>query len=134
MKKFSLISPGSTLHDFLQEFSLTFIKLSTMVGENFEIYSSQLAKNALKIILYKARNGIKIFWWTKTKILPDPTSISLTLGKTDFLPDFSLTFGAAFYSPWLLQTPGNPVIVRLARNTNIGLFWFMVEYIPAYIL
>jgi hypothetical protein len=36
---------------------LTFIKLSTMVGEN-----NLMAKNALKIILYKARNGIKIFW------------------------------------------------------------------------
>ena len=53
---------GENFEIYISQMGKNTLKLSTMVGENFEIYSSQLAKNALKIILYKARNGIKIFW------------------------------------------------------------------------
>ena len=72
-----------------------------MVGEN-----NLMAKNALKIILYKARNGIKIFWWTQDENPPWPNF---------YLPDFWGCFLFSMTSPGSPDTwDGNPVIVRLS--------------------
>ena len=40
---------GKGFEIYLSQMTKNALKLSTMVGENFQIYSSQMAKNALKL-------------------------------------------------------------------------------------
>ena len=41
---------GENFEIYMSQMAKNTLKLSTMIGENFEIYTSQMAKNALKNI------------------------------------------------------------------------------------
>ena len=118
--KFSTNNVGENFEIYWSQVAKNAFKLSTMVGENFKIYWPQVAKNAFKLSTMVGEN-FEIYW-------PQiPSRLS------NFLPDISpkskilQVLPVKKSSHWLLQVlqkSGNPVApIKMQKYAATILIW-----------